>query len=213
MTTNERRRLPWRGALGAAMIVAAAFALSSCYPDYGLGVTDYDAVATYHQPNIDFGGYQTFYLLDSVMHPLPPATTDDITRIYDQTILTSVRANMEAAGYTYTSDTATADLLIQVSMTRQDYMVYYGWGGYWGWGWGWYWPPYYPPVYGYSYTTGTIVLDMADRLTSSESGKVQSVWMSILQGLAGQTTTAQTDQRIRNGINQAFHQSPYLSAD
>ena len=211
MTTTMRR--PLARTLGAALLFVAAFAFTSCYPDYGLTVTDYDAVSTYHKPDATFGGYATFFLIDTVQHPLPPGTDDDITRIYDQTILTSVAANMTAAGYVQTTNRLTADLVLQVSMTRQDYMVYYGWGGYWGWGCCYYWPPYYPPVYGYSYTTGTIVVDMVDRIASDDAGQPVSIWMSILSGLAGQTTSTQTDSRIRNGINQAFQQSPYLSAD
>ena len=208
MNRIHRDQSIWKGTMGVMILLIAALALSSCYPDYGLTVTDYDAVATYHKPDQDFGGYQTFYLIDTVQHPLPPGTSDDITRAYDKTILTSVEKNLEAVGYVKTADRLTADLVIQVSMTRQDYMVYYGWGGYWGWGWGW--PGYYPPVYGYSYTTGTIVVDMVDRLRSDESDEAQSIWMAIMQGLAGQTTASQTDQRIRNGIAQAFIQSPYL---
>ena len=211
MKTSHRFARAGKGAVIAATLLAAALALTSCYPDYGLSVTDYDATATYHKPAATYGGYATFYLKDTVQHPLPPGTVDDITRIYDNTILTSVAANLEAAGYVRVLNPNSADLLVQASMTRQDYMVYYGWGGWYGWG--WYWPPYYPPVYGYSYTTGTIVVDMADRLASEESDQVESIWMAILQGLAGQTTTSQSDARIRNGINQAFHQSPYLSAD
>jgi Domain of unknown function (DUF4136) len=201
----------WRGTLGVTMILFAALALSSCYPDYGLTVTDYDAVATYHAPGTDYGAYSTFFLIDSVMHTLPPGTADDIPRTYDQTILTSVENNLEAAGYVRTLDPLLADIVVQTSLTRQEYMVYYGWGGYYGWD--WYWPGYYPPVYGYSYSTGTIVVDMADVVTSTASDQVTSVWMAILQGLADVTTGSATETRIRNGINQAFIQSPYLGAN
>jgi hypothetical protein len=208
MTTNHRKSFPWRGTLGVLTILVAALALSSCYPDYGLTVTDYDAVATYNKPETAFGGYATFYLVDTVQHVLPPGGDDGYTRAYDQTILTAVANNLEAVGYVRTANRLTADLAIQTSVTQQEYMVYYGWGGYWGWG--WYWPGYYPPVYGYSYTTGSVIVDMADVLKSDESNQVQSVWFAVLQGLTGVTTGASTDSRIRNGINQAFHQSPYL---
>jgi hypothetical protein len=210
MKTNQRGKLLWRGTLGAVTILVAALALSSCYPDYGLTVTDYDAVATYHKPDVTFGGYSTFFLVPTVQHVLPPGGSDDFTRAYDQTILTSVENNLEALGYVKVLDTADADLAVQVSVSTQEYMVYYGWGGYWGWG--WYWPGYYPPAYGYSYTTGSVIVDMADVLKSNESSTATSVWMAILQGLAGQTTGATTESRIRNGIDQAFVQSPYLGA-
>jgi hypothetical protein len=208
MKTTHRGKLLWKGTLGAVMILAAALALSSCYPDYGLTVTDYDAVATYHKPDIAFGGYATFYLVDTVQHVLPPGGSDDYTRAFDQTILTSVENNLEALGYVRTANRLTADLAVQTSVTSQEYMVYYGWGGYWGWG--WYWPGYYPPVYGYTYTTGSVIVDMADVLKSNESNQVESVWFAVLQGLTGVTTGASTDARIRTGIDQAFVQSPYL---
>jgi hypothetical protein len=208
MKTSHRGKLLRRGTLGAAMILVAALALSSCYPDYGLTVTDYDAVATYHKPDVTFSGYTTFYLRPVVQHVLPPGGSDDFTRAYDQTILTSVENNLEGLGYVKTTDSANADLAVQTSVTQQEYMVYYGWGGYYGWGWGW--PGYYPPVYGYTYTTGSVIVDMADVLKSNESNEVQSVWFAVLQGLTGVTTGASTDSRIRTGINQAFIQSPYL---
>ncbi len=197
-----------RGTLGVAMMLFAALALSSCYPDYGLTVTDYDAVATYHAPGTDYGSYASFYLIDTVQHILPPSTPDDVPRTFDQTILTSVRNNLEAAGYVSVADPALADVLVQTSITRQEYMVYYGWGGYYG----WYWPGYYPPVYGYSYSTGTVVVDMADVAASAAATQVKSVWFAVLQGLADVSTTSATETRIRNGINQAFIQSPYLGA-
>jgi hypothetical protein len=208
MKTLQRHPSLWRGTLGAAMILFAALALSSCYPDYGLTVEDYDAIATYHKPDNEFGGYATYYLKDTVQHVIPPGSVDDITHAYDQTILTSVAGNLEAIGYVRTANLSTADIAVQTSITKQEYMVYYGWGGYYG----WYWPGYYPPVYGYTYSTGTVVVDMADVAKSNETEKVESVWMAFLQGLAGQSSTAATDTRIRNGINQAFLQSPYLGA-
>jgi hypothetical protein len=208
MKTTHRSKLLWRGTLGVVTILVAALALSSCYPDYGLTVEDYDAVATYRDPGTDFGGYTTFYLIPTVQHVLPPGTGDSYTRAYDQTILTSVENNLEGLGYVKTLDSANADLAVQTSLTQQEYMVYYGWGGYYGWGWGW--PGYYPPVYGYSYTTGSIIVDMADVVRSNESEQAESIWFAVMQGLAGVTTGATTDSRIRNGINQAFIQSPYL---
>jgi hypothetical protein len=208
MKTNQRGKFLRRGTLGAVTILVAALALSSCYPDYGLTVTDYDAVATYHKPDVTFGGYLKFFLKDTVQHVLPPGGDDDFTRAYDQTILTSVENNLEAIGYVRTMVRDSADIAVQTSVTKQEYMVYYGWGGYWG----WYWPGYYPPVYGYTYSTGTIVIDMADVLRSNESDQVESVWMAFLQGLAGETSGSATESRIRTGIDQAFIQSPYLGA-
>jgi hypothetical protein len=210
MKTLQRHPSLWRGTLGVATILFAALALSSCYPDYGLTVTDYDAVATYRDSTANFGGYSTFYLRPVVQHVLPPGSADNVTRAYDNVILTSVQGNLEAIGYVKTLDSVNADIAVQTSVTSQEYMVYYGWGGYYGWGWGW--PGYYPPVYGYSYTTGTIIVDMADVLKSNETSMAHSVWMAGLQGLAGQTTGSTTETRIRNGINQAFNQSPYLGA-
>jgi hypothetical protein len=206
MNTKHRHAFPRRATPAVLLLLLAAFALSSCYPDYGLTVADYDAVATYRKEGNEFGAYRKFYLKDTVQHILPPGGSDNFTRAYDNTILTSVENNLEAVGYVRTMVLDSADVAVQTSVTTQEYMVYYGWGGYWG----WYWPGYYPPVYGYSYSTGTIVLDMADVLRSNESDQVESVWMAFLQGLANQTTGSATETRIRNGINQAFIQSPYL---
>ena len=195
----------WALAFTAALLVAVV--VSSCYPDYGLTVEDYDAVATYYDGGTDFGAFKKYYLIDTVRHVIPPGSRDDISRDVDPVILTAVDGHLKALGYIPTVRPDSADIAVQTSITKQEYLVYYGWG-WWG---GWYWPGYYPPVYTYNYSAGTIVLDMADAKASIASRQVKSVWFALLQGLADDAP-ARAQQRIRNGISQAFEQSPYLGA-
>jgi len=202
-----RSRISFRMFFAIVGTLVFGFAFSSCYPDYGLNIEDYDAVATYYDAATDFGAYKKYFLIDTVRHVLPPGTVDDFTRVHDNVILAAVEGNLEALGYVRTTQVDSGDIAVQTAVTRQDYLRFYSWGWYGR----WFWPIYYPPVIAYNYSTGTITIDMADGNASRSSGDVKSVWFSVLQGVAG-ASQGNEERRIRAGINQAFTQSPYLGA-
>jgi hypothetical protein len=108
--------------------------------------------------------------------------------------------------------------VVLISALKSDWQVS-GWypGGWWGWypwypGGGWY-PGY--PGYGYTYnfSTGTVNITMIDpQRWDPNNPEVGPVWSGALNGLLGDTR-AGASTRIRNGINQAFAQSPYLKVN
>ncbi|MCK5454961.1 MAG: DUF4136 domain-containing protein, partial [Calditrichia bacterium] len=62
----------------------------------------------------------------------------------------------------------------------------------------------------YSFSTGTVLITMIDPAKWDPGNPVNSpVWGGTLNGLTGDTR-AGISTRIRNGIDQAFAQSPYL---
>ena len=93
----------------------------------------------------------------------------------------------------------------------ENYNAYtsYGWGSYWGYGWG----GYYPWVGGtvvYSYTTGTLLIDMIDvGNIDVDNETYPSAWGAGINGLLEGSST-DTRNRLSTSISQAFVQSPYI---
>lgn len=206
--------------LSAAVILTVVALTSwSCYYDYGLSVSDYDAVITSRDSSVtSWGSFKTYVMPDSVVHYVAPGERDDISRAYDATILTSIASNMNAMGYKRIYDTTQTkpDVIITQGITSQDYTAYYGgWGGYWGWyGWGWYgWGGYYPPYYpvgSYTYTQGTLIIAMSTvEGTKGADEKIRSIWLAGIAGLVSESASSNAS-RIQTLIRQSFVQSPYL---
>lgn len=111
---------------------------------------------------------------------------------------------------------------------------YYPWYDYWywGWGWGWYYKsgslksaqninyyyyPWYPwgGGYYYSYTTGTIVIDIVNasemERPNSKGDQIELpiIWTGILNGIVSDSKSG-AESRISNEIEQVFTQSTYL---
>jgi hypothetical protein len=95
-----------------------------------------------------------------------------------------------------------------LSTTTYFYSYWYDWwyGGYWGW-YGWYYPPYYTVS---SYTTGTLLMVVADPDQASESpiNRSPALWIAAANGLL---TYSYDLSRVSQGIDQAFTQSSYLN--
>lgn len=199
--------------VAAAVSAVVAIAFISCYPDHGLTTSDYDAITTFYNKSTNFGAITNVRLVDTVLHIVPDGSDDDITRAYDNLILSTVQTNLTAAGYTVVrdKDTTNVDAVVFVSLTTSTYYVSYG--GYYGcyypyyyYCYGWYYPPYYGGVY--SYETGTILIDMFDGVRpGSLDERINNYWVAAMNGLVGSRNPSTTIPQL---INQAFAQSPYL---
>jgi len=155
---------------------------------------------------------------DTVLHFVEEGTSeDDIDRSKDDLILATVVENMQRLRYQRVVVDTTApapDFVLIVGVTTAENYVrayYPGWG-YWG-GWGW-WGGY--PGYGYpggsvtyNYTTGTIFMSMLDpEKLNLEDLTFAAVWLARMNGVL--SNSVNTNQRIKQRINDAFNQSPYL---
>jgi hypothetical protein len=186
---------------------------------------DESIVITKHAPGVDFGSYQTYYLRPEILsyddeHEPEPIDEETAEGLIEQT-----RKNLEARGYVE-ADMAEAELGVQVMYTDKittTYWCYYWWDPYyWGYpGWGYY------PYYGCDYSAwkssmlGTVIVDLKQALegnpdlgqggeggqSSPPSDLLPGIWFSGVYG------ASLSSKEARDGIDQAFKQSPYLRAD
>ena len=202
--------------------------LAGCYPDKIDYVDEYDVAATLYDEEVDFGAFETFSVIDTIIHLTDDGEDDpNFTREHDDFILGLVRDNMSEKGYTEipSPDSLNApDLIIMIQALSSEYYSYY-YGGYWDWypGWGWWYPgypgypgyPWYPsypwyPGYISSYTTGTLMIEMADRESyDPEDNSVEFIWTGLVDGLLVKNSS-NTRNRLEKQINQLFTQSTYL---
>ena len=118
--------------------------------------------------------------------------------------------------------TPMVEALFAPSIVLKKKTIVYTYPGYpwYGGGWGcWYCSPCYycgyPPTVGYSsYETGTVTLDMIN-VNEISAGPISPndsplSWVAISRGLIS-SNEAFNAERVENGINQAFIQSPYLA--
>lgn len=203
---------------GSLMIVAligvlSAISIWSCYPDSGLtSAGDFDLIVTQYDPDKDFSGFVTYFLLDSIEHIIPEGEEDNITREYDQQILDRVAKNLNDLNYQRIVDTTGVglpELGIKVSVTTSTYK---GWTWYPGWWGGWYpWYPWYPGyVVPTEFSTGTVLIDMYDVEEYIPGPDVApAIWVAGIDGLLGDSKT-NIEFRLDRNIDQSFNQSPYL---
>ncbi|MFC2086046.1 DUF4136 domain-containing protein [Bacteroidota bacterium] len=192
--------------------------IAGCYPGSGSFTADEtDIVATVYDTTANFQANKTFVVPDTVIHVVDPDEEDpiDIPRNNDELMINTVKENLRSLGYSELENPSLENLpdifvTVQVTATEWTGYVSYPWYGWWGWypwyppGWG---PPYYPCcTTTYSYTTGTILLDMID-VSESDAENIVIPWNAALNGVAA---GGQGGTRIKTRLDQAFNQSPYL---
>ena len=199
--------------LPAFLIMAG---LSACYTDYGMTTSDYDVVTTLYDNTYNFSNDKTYFMPDTIEHIIQEGEKDEISRKFDSYILQQVASQMELRGFRRINDVTveTPDVVMALSVTaRENYVAYanYYWGGYWpGYG-GWYYP-WYGGTTVYSYSTGTLFLNMLDASRFDPDKKLlAAVWVGAVNGLLGDTAT-NTKIRLSQSVGQAFIQSPYIGA-
>ena len=212
-TCSGDTRAPQFIRLVLALTALALFA--SCYPGDQLTTEEADVVITLFDESADFSTLTSYAMPDSIVH-LESTEEDNISRAFDDDVLALIASNMGALGFTRESDPANADVIMLTAVAVNEQVGYagYPWGGYWGWytpyppnfGWGYY--PWYGAGTIYTYRTGTIFIQMLDPArTDSTVSKVPTIWVGALNGLVQGDAVP---ERIADGINQAFAQSPYL---
>lgn len=187
---------------------------SSCFVDYGLNTENYDVVFTGYDSTYRFGTAKYYSLPDSIVQI---GNGGSITRAFDDLIIQEVTSNFASMGWTRVYDN-TADVIVTLSVTTSTYVIdSYDWWYYWSWypgwsyypgygsGWGYYYP--YPPSE-YSFSTASLIINMADPSKGNQSNKTLPVeWLAIMNGVMNGSNQ---QARLSGGIDQAFIQSPYL---
>jgi uncharacterized protein DUF4136 len=206
------------GAAIATVMFTVLGALVSCYPGDQLTTEEADVVVTLFDDQTDFSTLQSYAMPDTIIHLVADSSSDDLRRDFDDEILAQVASEMAAKGFTRASDPNDADAFLLVSASTREQVGYtgYPWGGYWGWyvpyppGWGWGWYPWYGGGGTiYTYRSGTIFMQLLDPAQAdSTEGKIPTVWIGAINGLVQGNTI---EERIADGIRQAFLQSSYLA--
>ena len=207
-------------------LLGLMLSVAACYPgDSPSNIQDYDVVLTVHDDAVDFGGFTTYAMPDTVLHVVGEDEDSgiiELPRDHDELVLELVADNMASAGYLREMDPENngADLILLVgAVGTENTQYWYGGGCYWYcWGWwpGWGYYPGYGPGWGWGYPPyvgstkfeqGTVLLTLIDPEGDAGENKVAVVWAGAARGLLGESSTG---ARITYGINQMFTQSPYL---
>lgn len=204
--------------LSAALVL---FGAGGCnlYPDSETRVEDLDIVVTHYDKSNDFSQNLTYTIVDEVVEVDDDTTNPPDVITNSSLIIQQIDANMQALGYEKIPDNniEVPDVRITAvatSTTTWFYYYYYYWD-YWYW-WGYY-PccSYYPPAYPVveSYTTGTVVMQMAQFNGVASGDSVRTVWTGVINGLLNEDTQTNLKTRIKSSIDEAFEQSPYLKVE
>jgi len=204
-----------RSTLGITWLALTAIA---CYPDRSVdSTTEFASVTTLFDKEASFETVTKYALPDTVLYV--PKLEDEVPAATQAAILTSIRQNLTKLGWTEVTNpkTTPVDVYVVATVTSETSTYWVYWWDYWGWypywpvGWtgassSWYYPGYWYP---YSYTTGTVLIGMADARPTITDGRIPLMWSAGVNGvLADQGTNVSI---ATAAIDQAFQQSPYLS--
>jgi len=204
-----------RSTLGITWLALTAMA---CYPDRSVdSTTEFASVTTLFDKEASFETVTKYALPDTVLYV--PKLEDEVPAATQAAILSSIRTNLNQLGWTEVTNprTTAVDVYVVATVTSETSTYWVYWWDYWGWypywpvGWtgassSWYYPGYWYP---YSYTTGTVLIGMADARPTVTDGRIPLMWSAGVNGvLADQGTNVSI---ATAAIDQAFQQSPYLS--
>lgn len=200
--------------------VVPALILWGCYPAGPDFVEDLDVVYTTFDNEYDFVGQSTYAMPDKIVIDVD-IDNGDTTFVYMKDVFAApllAAIDQEMSKYGWQKITPTLanqpDVVITpaaIKSTTYFYSYWYDWwyGGWYGGYWGWYYPPYYTVS---SYTTGSIIITMADPNQAEQNpiGESPSVWIAAANGMV---TGSYDVSRATDAIKKAFAQSPYLKTN
>ncbi len=204
-------------------IVVAGFAtltLGSCQKEPSTESLNREfLVYTAHDAEADFAQLNSYYVVDSILlignHTKAEYWNDASSR----RIVDEVIAEMNDAGYVRVGDKSAADVGLQLSYVEQK--TYYVGSNYpyWWWYYPYYWQPnywgnwagwYHPYHVQYGYTAGSLLIEMVELVTESETAKkLPIIWDAFIGGVLTSSERINLE-RILDAVEQAFDQSPYL---
>jgi hypothetical protein len=197
------------------LMAALPVVLLSCYPAGPEYVEDLDVTYTTFDEDFDFQSRQTYAMPNKIVVDVD-IEDGDTTWIYMKDvfatpILAAIDDNLESRGWEKVDISQQPDMLVTpaaLSSTTYFYSYWYDWwyGGWYGGYWGWYYPPYYTVS---SYTTGSMIITMADPNVEDDSpiNQSETAWIAVGNGLF---SGAYDISRVTDAIDEAFEQSPYL---
>lgn len=186
-----------------------------CYPDQPEFVEEYDVAYSNYDSDFNFSTSLTYSLPDEVIRIDDEIFNDGepeyLDAIFADAILSNVRSNLNAKGWTEVDEANDPDIVILPSAFDETFLYTYN-PGYWGWyypgyfpGWGWYYP--YTPSYVGGYTTGTVLLQMTVP-SQIQNDEVPVVWVAAFNGLL-QGSDSYISGRIDSNLDQIFTHPPF----
>ncbi len=200
------------------LVILAILLLASCRksPDFDQLSSQF-IVNTDRDKTADFSSYKTYYISDSVLYIGDKGSDSSLPAELAQQLVKVVKDSMAARGYVLVPRgdvTSHPDLGLTLSIVKNITVViesYPGWwGGYYG---GCYWyycyPYYYPWTAVYSYTTGTVLLNMYDIKNATTEEEIKALWSITALGAVGSSPQTNISYGVES-LQQGFKQSPYV---
>lgn len=198
------------------LIIISAF--SACAPEPEPGrLYDELVVTTSRDPEADFTSYMTYAIPEDTIGLMSNTIEDTI--IVDtelsRTVLQELNNNIQARGYTRINRNENPDIGVNVTLLHGYNVIqqlvypdpfFYGggfYGGYYGYN-SWY---YYPFVNTYAYNNGVLVVEFVDLRNKTVDNRVKVIWDAYLGDV---TVSNNVVNQLRDGINEAFEQSPFI---
>ena len=167
--------------------------------------------AAYKSQTADFGQFRTYAITDSMTF----SYNGKKERVKNDTtvkIIAQVVQNMNALGYSQVEANQNPNLLVDLSyLVSTTTTVYPGYWSDWDWWWqdyfypGYYpWYPYYPypmPTLVSSYTTGSVIIEIADVMNVAKDSSVPIVWHGLIRSIL---TRGHTEAQLLSSINEVF---------
>jgi hypothetical protein len=194
-----------------------SFCLLSCRKNVTDNLDD-DEMPLYitkQEPSVDFSGYSTFSLADSVAVINNDQLVQRVRTDYDAAFIDAISTQMQSRGFTRVSHSDSPDLGITISRIYNDYTGIVDYSNYWNyydgywdsdyWGYPGY-DYYFPPMYGtYTVTDGGVAIDMIDLKNVASNNQLRQVWSGLVRG----SGTFNID-KVPSHAQALFDQSPYL---
>jgi len=195
-------------------LMAIVLLMTQCYPEGPEYYEELDLVYSNYDAGYDFTAEQTYAIPDKIMlvdeDLVNGGEPNFIKEPYATQVLDKIKLNMADKGWTLVAKDKNPDVLLAPVGVELTTTVYYGYGGYWDWWYGGWYGWYYPYPVTTSYSTGSLIVTMADPNDLSPDGKMRAVWGFIVNGVLS-SSSADFANRVTKGVDQAFKQSPYIN--
>lgn len=196
-----------------ALLLFSVLLLSACrkIPDFDQLSSEF-IVSTSLDQTANFGSYKTFYIADTVEYIGGIGSDSIIVGPKAAQLVGAVKTNLAARGYTFVGRNSSPDLGLTLTAIKDVTVLISSYPGWWDGYWGCYYycyPYYYPWTSVYTYTTGTVILNMYDLKNAGSTHQVKAVWNTTGLGALGTSGTSNVQLGV-DALNQGFVQSPYV---
>ncbi len=199
------------------LFVVIVTGLSDCRktPDFSQ-LSDNFVTATNRDKAADFSAFKTYYISDTIKYIGGVGDDSIIVGNDADQIIQTVKDNMGSRGYIFIPRNANPDLGLTLTAIKDLNVIVDYYPGWWDPYWGCYWyywcyPYYYPWTAVYTYTVGTVILNMYDLQNATKNLQLKAIWNITALGALG--TGTPNVKLGKDAINQGFEQSPYVQTN